>query len=124
MPEPAAYPEIWADRLTTLKDSAHQRVLAAPMPAAAMTQLLETGRATELGPFAQSPVRYLDRWWRETEGEGWVALDAEGSAQVDRHAERYWAATRITTTPAGAPETDIAVPPPDTGVRLPRRGTA
>lgn len=88
----------WAERIELLKDSAQQRVLNAPMPTAAMEQLLADGKAEALGRFKGSPVRYMDRWWRADE-PGWVALDEAASAQLDLHAKRYRAATAT----AGAP---------------------
>lgn len=92
MAEPSTPTVTWAERIELLKDSAHQRVLSAPMPTAAMEQLLADGKALALGRFEASPVHYLDRWWRPSE-EGWLALDEESSTQLDLHAERYRAAT-------------------------------
>jgi hypothetical protein len=88
----------WAERMELLKDSAQQRVLTAPMPPAAMEQLIADEKAHVLGPFEDSPVRYMGRWWWQND-MAWVALDASASAQLDLHAERYRAATGA----AGAP---------------------
>jgi hypothetical protein len=92
MAEPGtATAAIWAERMELLKDSAQQRVLQAPMPPAAMEQLLADGKARALGRFEGSPVHYLNRWWRHSD-EGWLALDEAASDQLDQHAERYRAA--------------------------------
>ncbi|WP_256098636.1 hypothetical protein [Streptomyces agglomeratus] len=103
----------WADRMELLRDSAQQRVLNAPMPTAAMEQLLADGTAHALGRFEGSPVHYLDRWWRASE-PGWVALDEAASAQLALHAERYRAAIAATSA-EGAPgprlEADTEMPP-------------
>ena len=48
----------WAERMELLKDSAQQRVLNAPMPPAAMEQLIAVRKADALGRFEGSPVRY------------------------------------------------------------------
>jgi hypothetical protein len=101
----------WADRMELLKDSAQQRVLNAPMPTAAMEQLLADGKADPLGRFEGSPVQYLGRWWRADE-LGWVALDETASAQLDLHAERYRAATAATAPAGERPEADAERPPP------------
>ncbi|MEW2259771.1 hypothetical protein [Streptomyces sp. NPDC047869] len=98
----------WAERMELLKDSAQQRVLNAPMPPAAMEQLIADRKADALGRFEGSPVRYLDRWWRLHE-LGWVALDETASAQLDVHAERYRAATAA-TAPEGAPREAVTEP--------------
>ncbi|WP_225637431.1 hypothetical protein [Streptomyces solaniscabiei] len=82
----------WAERMENLRDSAQLRVLAAPMPRAAMDQLLADGKAQALGNFEGSPVHYLGRWWRAGDLV-WVALDETASAQLDLQAERYRAAT-------------------------------
>ncbi|MEU3640945.1 hypothetical protein AB0H23_32570 [Streptomyces albogriseolus] len=118
MAEPGSPTVTWAERMELLKDSAQQRVLNAPMPPAAMEQLISEEKAKVLGRFEGSPVRYMGRWWRRNE-EGWVALDEAASAQLDIHAERYRAATAA----AGAP--------PEPGARLgeiasaqPEAGTA
>lgn len=106
MAEPGTTAVTWAERMELLKDSAQQRVLTAPMPTAAMEQLLADGKAHPLGRFEDSPVHYMDRWWRANE-QGWVALDESSSAQLDRHAERYRAATTTTSaqvTPGAPPE--------------------
>ncbi|MFD5079655.1 hypothetical protein [Streptomyces sp. NPDC058371] len=95
MAEPGNTTLTWAERMELLRDSAQQRVLNAPMPTAAMEQLLADGKANALGHFEGSPVRYVDRWWRVSE-LGWVALDEDASAQVDLHAERFRAATAAT----------------------------
>ncbi|MEU1076293.1 MULTISPECIES: hypothetical protein [unclassified Streptomyces] len=92
MAEPGSPTVTWAERMELLKDSAQQRVLNAPMPPAAMEQLIADEKADVLGQFEGSPVRYMGRWWRRNE-EGWVALDEAASAQLDLHAERYRAAT-------------------------------
>jgi hypothetical protein len=99
----------WAERMELLKDSAQQRVLNAPMPTAAMEQLLREGKAAALGRFEGSPVHYMDRWWRQDE-LGWVALDEAASAQLDLHAERYRAATAATETDDEPSETPSARP--------------
>jgi hypothetical protein len=98
MAEPGSPTVTWAERMELLKDSAQQRVLNAPMPPAAMEQLISEEKADVLGRFEGSPVHYMGRWWRRNE-EGWVALDEAASAQLDIHAERYRAATAA----AGAP---------------------
>ncbi|MFF8880755.1 hypothetical protein [Streptomyces flaveolus] len=85
-----------------LKDSAQQRLLNAPMPPAAMEQLIADEKADVLGRFEGSPVHYTGRWWRRNEA-GWVALDEAASAQLDLHAERYRAATAAAGVP---PEPD------------------
>jgi len=124
MAEPGTQTAAWAERLELLKDTAHQRVLTAPMPTPAMDQLLTDGKATVLGTFGGSPVRYLDRWWRLS-GAGWVALDEAGSAQLDLHAERYRAATSTTDTDTA--ELIAAAPPPrgaDVPPALPGGGAA
>ncbi|MFE7777706.1 hypothetical protein ACFU5O_28160 [Streptomyces sp. NPDC057445] len=92
MAEPDAQKAPWTERMEHLKDSAQQRVLATPMPASLMKELLQGGKAVELGRFESSPVLYLDRWWRQGD-LGWVALDEDASAQLDSLAERYRAAT-------------------------------
>ncbi|MFD7954254.1 hypothetical protein ACFV4X_12235 [Streptomyces ardesiacus] len=101
MAEPGNPTVTWAERMELLKDSAQQRVLNAPMPPAAMDQLIADEKAALLGRFEGSPVRYMDRWWRRNE-EGWVALDEAASAQLDLHAERYRAATAAAGAPPGA----------------------
>ncbi|WP_246097534.1 hypothetical protein [Streptomyces botrytidirepellens] len=106
MAEPGNPTVTWAERMELLKDSAQQRVLNAPMPTAAMAQLLADGKADALGRFEGSPVRYMDRWWREDD-PGWVALDEAASAQLDLHAERYRAATAATTPVGTPPEADV-----------------
>ncbi|MFI1700410.1 hypothetical protein ACH419_31135 [Streptomyces bobili] len=95
----------WAERMELLKDSAQQRLLNAPMPTAAMEQLLAEGKAEALGRFEGSPVRYMDRWWKAEE-LAWAALDEAASARIDLHAERYRAATTSTATVSAAPQTD------------------
>ncbi|MCX4826889.1 hypothetical protein OG883_45465 [Streptomyces sp. NBC_01142] len=113
MAEPGNTTVTWAERMELLKDSAQQRVLNAPMPIAAMEQLLADGKADALGRFEGSPVRYMDRWWGANE-LGWVALDESASAQLDLHAERYRAATAA-TAPAVAPpavDAELAEVPP------------
>jgi hypothetical protein len=105
MAEPGNATVTWAERMELLKDSAQQRVLKAPMPTAAMEQLLADGKADALGRFEGSPVRYMDRWWRVDE-PGWVALDEAASAQLDLHAERYRAATAATAPAGASPEAD------------------
>jgi hypothetical protein len=65
------------------------------MPAPAMKQLVMEGKAVLMGPFQGSPVRYLERWWRESDG-GWEALDESATGQLDQHAERYQAALAAT----------------------------
>lgn len=113
MAEPGNTTVTWAERMELLKDSAQQRVLNAPMPTAAMEQLLADGKAHALGQFEGSPVHYMDRWWRANE-LGWLALDEAASAQLDLHAERYRAATAA-TAPADAPPeagTELAEIPP------------
>ncbi|MFJ5951348.1 hypothetical protein [Streptomyces noursei] len=102
MAEPGNTAVTWAERMELLKDSAQQRVLNAPMPPAAMEQLIADERADALGRFEGSPVRYMDRWWRLNE-EGWVALDEAASAELDLHAERYRAATAA-TAPEAVPQ--------------------
>ncbi|MET9107628.1 hypothetical protein [Streptomyces zhihengii] len=57
----------WAERLEFLKGSAEQRVLNAPMPPAAMEQLIADEKADPLGRFKGSPVHYMGRWWRLNE---------------------------------------------------------
>ncbi|MFE7649901.1 hypothetical protein [Streptomyces phaeoluteigriseus] len=94
----------WAERMELLKDSAQQRVVSAPMPAAAMEQLLAEGKSDALGEFEGSPVRYMDRWWRAGE-LGWAALDEAATADIDLHAERYRAATAAIGAP---PDADTA----------------
>lgn len=91
MAEPGTQEVSWAERMESLKNSAQQRVLNAPMPASAMDRLLADGEATVLGNFENSPVQYMGRWWRQT-GSQWAALDETASAELDRHAERYRAA--------------------------------
>lgn len=108
MAEPGNTTVTWAERMELLKDSAQQRVLNAPMPTAAMEQLIADGKADALGRFEGSPVRYMDRWWR-VEELGWMALDEAASAQLDLHAERYRAATAA-TAPVGAPSEAEADP--------------
>lgn len=108
MAEPGNTTVTWAERMELLKDSAQQRVLSAPMPTAAMEQLLADGKANALGRFEGSPVRYMDRWWRVDE-PGWMALDEAASAQLDLHAERYRAATAA-TAPVGTPSEAEADP--------------
>ncbi|MGW6145564.1 hypothetical protein [Streptomyces sp. NPDC055140] len=105
MAEPDNTTVTWAERMALLKDSAQQRVLNAPMPTAAMEQLLADGKADALGRFEGSPVRYIDRWWRASE-PGWVALDESASAQLDLHAERYRAAVAATAPGAAPSEAD------------------
>ncbi|MGW3928704.1 hypothetical protein ACWECC_11440 [Streptomyces microflavus] len=107
MAEPGNTAVTWAERMELLKDSAQQRVLNAPMPVAAMEQLLADGKADALGRFEGSPVRYLDRWWRADE-PGWVALDEAASTQLDLHAERYRAAAAA-IAPEAAPAEDDPV---------------
>ncbi|MFE4309165.1 hypothetical protein ACFRR6_24310 [Streptomyces sp. NPDC056891] len=92
MAEPSTEPSAWASRMHSLRDSAQQRVLTAPMPVPAMDQLLADGKAHAMGPFDGSPIRYMNRWWRQTE-QGWVALDESATSQLDQQAERYQAAT-------------------------------
>ncbi|MFH8257621.1 hypothetical protein [Streptomyces roseolus] len=87
-----------------LKDSAQQRVLNAPMPPAAMEQLIADEKADVLGLFEGSPVRYMGRWWWRRSEEGWMALDEAASTRLDFHAERYWAATAAAGAP---PVTDV-----------------
>ncbi|WP_440580927.1 hypothetical protein [Streptomyces sp. PT19] len=110
MAEPGYTTGTWAERMELLKDSAQQRVLSAPMPPAAMEQLLADGKADALGRFAGSPVRYMDRWWRIDE-PGWVALDEAASARLDLHAERYRAASAVITREAESLKADVALPP-------------
>lgn len=113
MAEPGNTTVTWAERMELLKDTAQQRVLNAPMPTAAMEQLLADGKADTLGRFEGSPVHYMDRWWRVDE-LGWIALDEAASAQLDLHAERYRAATAA-IAPAGAPpeaDDELAGMPP------------
>ncbi|RAJ52899.1 hypothetical protein K388_05999 [Streptomyces sp. KhCrAH-43] len=105
MTEPGNPTVTWAERMELLKDSAQQRVLTAPMPPAAMEQLIADEKAAVLGRFEGSPVRYMDRWWRHND-EGWVALDEAGSTQLDLHAERYRAATAATATEATPRQAD------------------
>ncbi|MFJ5819397.1 hypothetical protein ACIQGT_36725 [Streptomyces sp. NPDC093108] len=112
MAEPGNTAVTWAERMELLRDAAQQRVLTAPMPTAAMGQLLADGKANALGRFEDSPVHYMDRWWRPSE-LGWVALDEASSAQLDLHAERYRAAIAATSaqgTPAASPQGDAAPP--------------
>ncbi|MFI5864595.1 hypothetical protein [Streptomyces sp. NPDC051546] len=111
----------WAERMELLRDSAQERVLTAPMPSAAMEQLLADGKADALGRFEGSPVRYMDRWWRLNE-VGWVALDENASAQLDLHAERYRAAT-AGTAPEEAPRAPAAEVA-ETPLTLPEAGAA
>ncbi|MCZ1012291.1 hypothetical protein [Streptomyces lydicus] len=100
----------WAERMELLKDTAQDRVLNAPMPNAAMEQLISDGKALTLGRFDASPVHYLDRWWRPSE-EGWMALGEDASAKLDLHAERYRAATAAVGNPIEqAPGSDGAMP--------------
>ena len=116
MAEPGTTAVSWAERMELLKDSAQQRVLNAPMPPAAMEQLLADGKADALGRFEGSPVHYMDRWWRVDES-GWVALDEAASAHLDHHAERYRAALAA-ITPEDVPlETDAELPPARPGRR-------
>jgi hypothetical protein len=110
MAEPGNTTVTWAERMELLKDSAQQRVLNAPMPIAAMEQLLADGKADALGRFEGSPVRYMDRWWRANE-LGWVALDEAASAQLDLHAERYRAATAAAGAPPEADAELGEIPP-------------
>ncbi|WP_327391360.1 hypothetical protein OG728_38425 (plasmid) [Streptomyces microflavus] len=110
MAEPGNTPVSWNHRMELLRDSAQQRVLTAPMPTAAMEQLLADGKAHALGQFEDSPVRYMDRWWRTGES-GWVALDEGSSAQLDVHAERYSAAIGALGQ-ARPPATPELAPPP------------
>ncbi|MFE1781100.1 hypothetical protein ACFW9F_00535 [Streptomyces sp. NPDC059506] len=105
MAEPGSTTVTWAERMELLKDSAQQRVLNAPMPPAAMEQLIADEKADPLGRFEGSPVRYMDRWWRLNE-LGWVALDEAGSAQLDIHAERYQAAAAATAPQNGPRKRD------------------
>ncbi|MFD6465397.1 hypothetical protein [Streptomyces goshikiensis] len=92
MAEPSTEPSAWAARMHSLRDSAQQRVLTAPMSVPAMDQLMADGKADAMGPFEGSPIRYMNRWWRQTE-QGWVALDEAATSQLDQQAERYQAAT-------------------------------
>ncbi|MFD6329169.1 hypothetical protein ACFWGI_06270 [Streptomyces niveus] len=108
MAEPGSAAVTWAGRMELLKDSSQQRVLTAPMPTAAMEQLLADGKAHLLGRFEDSPVHYMGRWWRAGE-LGWVALDEASSAQLDLHAERYRAAATATSAP-GTPGTEGHAP--------------
>ncbi|MEU9761839.1 hypothetical protein AB0D98_19250 [Streptomyces sp. NPDC047987] len=110
MAEPGNTAVTWAERMELLKDSAQQRVLNAPMPPAAMEQLLADGKAEALGRFEGSPVRYMDRWWR-VDDLGWVALDGAASARLDLHAERYRAATAAIAPEKEPLETGVALPP-------------
>ncbi|MER6432078.1 hypothetical protein ABT272_30785 [Streptomyces sp900105245] len=105
MAEPGTPTATWAERMELLKDSAQQRVLHAPMPTAAMEQLIAEGKADALGRFEGSPVRYMDRWWRP-DGLGWVALDEAASAELDLHAERYQAASAATASVRPPAEAD------------------
>lgn len=106
----------WAERMELLKDSAQQRVLNAPMPPAAMEQLMADEKADALGRFEGSPVHYMDRWWRLNEELGWVALDEAASAQLDVHAERYWAATAATApSETDAELAEMPPAPPEAG---------
>lgn len=109
MAEPGNTAVTWAERMELLKDSAQQRVLNAPMPSAAMDQLLTDRKADALGGFEGSPVRYMGRWWR-AEASGWVALDEAASAQIDLHAERYRAATAAITHKDEPLEAQAALP--------------
>ncbi|MEV4868575.1 hypothetical protein [Streptomyces syringium] len=112
MAEPGNTAVTWAERMELLRDSAQQRALTAPMPAAAMEQLLADGKAHALGRFEDSPVHYMDRWWRADE-LGWLALDEAASAQIDLHAERYRVASAATSaqeTPGAPPKGDAAPP--------------
>lgn len=108
MAEPGNTAVTWAERMELLRGSAQERVLKAPMPTSAMEQLLADGKAAALGGFEGSPVRYMDRWWRASEGE-WEALDESASAQLDVHAERYRAAAAATTPATSLHETDTAL---------------
>ncbi|WP_331732858.1 hypothetical protein OG613_48795 (plasmid) [Streptomyces sp. NBC_00015] len=108
MAEPGNTTVTWAERMELLKDSAQQRLLNAPMPTAAMEQLLAEKKAVALGRFEDSPVHYLDRWWRADE-LGWVALDEDASAQLDLHAERYRAATAATAAADETPEAEAGL---------------
>jgi hypothetical protein len=77
-----------------------------------MEQLLADGKAHALGRFEDSPVHYMDRWWRVSE-LGWLALDEASSAQLDLHAKRYRAAIAASSaqgTPGAPPEEDAAPP--------------
>ncbi|WP_326581737.1 hypothetical protein OIE69_44015 (plasmid) [Actinacidiphila glaucinigra] len=83
-------------RFESVRDSAQQRILEAPLPGDAMKRLIQEGRASRLGDFPGSPVRFMDRWWRWEDESGWAALDEAGSSEVDRQAERYRAAVTAT----------------------------
>ncbi|WP_327309799.1 hypothetical protein OG730_41690 (plasmid) [Streptomyces sp. NBC_01298] len=107
MAEPSTEPSAWASRMQSLRDSAQQRVLTAPMPIPAMDQLLADGKAEAMGPFEGSPIRYMNRWWRQTE-QWWVALDETATSQLDQQAERYQAA--IATLPRGQGTPDVNTP--------------
>lgn len=80
-----------------LQEAALQRIVAAPIPDAALQELIATGKARALADFTGAPVRYVDRWWRSDEGQ-WYALDEAGSSLVDAHAER-WSAAHATAVP-------------------------
>lgn len=118
MAEPGTQAVTWAARMEHLRDSAQQRVLGAPMPIPAMDQLLADGKATALGHFEGSPVHYMNHWWRLTD-TGWVALDEEATAELNRHAERYQAATAAVGAPqrpaAASPETASTPAPSQAG---------
>ncbi|MFD7861543.1 hypothetical protein [Streptomyces sp. NPDC059783] len=111
MAEPGNPMVTWAERMELLKDSTQQRVLNAPMPPAAMEQLIVDERAHALGLFKGSPVNYMGRWWRLGE-EGWVVLDEAASAQLDLHAARYWAASAAAGAPSAADAALVEVLPP------------
>ncbi|MFE2852698.1 hypothetical protein ACFXJO_16405 [Streptomyces lavendulae] len=90
----------------SLRDSAQQRVLTAPMPTPAMDQLLAEGKADAMGPFEGSPIRYMNRWWRQSE-QGWVALDESATSQLDQQAERYQAAVATGLHGQGTPDSNV-----------------
>ncbi|WP_327411243.1 hypothetical protein OG458_41645 (plasmid) [Streptomyces sp. NBC_01281] len=116
MSEPGNAEVPWSERMTLLLDSTQQRVLTAPMPDVAMEQLLADGKARKLGPFKDSPVHYMNRWWRPCELV-WVALDEDATTELDRHAERYRAAISAT-----APDGPRGTPPPTAASSSPEAG--
>lgn len=77
-----------------LQMAALQRIVAAPIPDAALQELVAKGKAKPLADFTWAPVRYADRWWRTDDGQ-WYALDEAGSALVDAQAERWRAAHAV-----------------------------
>ncbi|MFE2728742.1 hypothetical protein [Kitasatospora sp. NPDC059327] len=78
-------------QLSSLADFATaraERLRSGPVSIEAMRQHMEAGDAVLLGDFPGAPVRFVERWWRASEG-WWEPLEEAAVAALDEQARRW-----------------------------------